>query len=117
MQADRKEKRRPLFGMFDRLAIAAFFGTPAVTRTLASEQGRQEISDLSSPEHGTLKLAVTTAGTLPQILREFRKKRPHIQFHVQMLTTQEMVPSKGVRIGTGDRFIMAQESVHFRGSL
>lgn len=46
---------------------------------------------MSSPEHGTLELAVTTASTLPQILREFRNKRPDIQFHVQMLTTQEMV--------------------------
>ncbi|MEK4978729.1 LysR family transcriptional regulator [Bacillus sp. FSL K6-6540] len=55
------------------------------------EQGKQEISDLSSPEHGTLELAVTTASTLPQILREFRNKRPDIQFHVQMLTMQEMV--------------------------
>lgn len=55
------------------------------------EQGKQELSDLSSPEHGTLELAVTTASTLPNILREFRKKRPYIQFHVQMLTTQEMV--------------------------
>jgi DNA-binding transcriptional LysR family regulator len=55
------------------------------------EQGKQELSDLSSPGRGTLELAVTTASTLPGILREFRKKRPHIQFHVQMLTTQEMV--------------------------
>jgi LysR family transcriptional regulator, transcription activator of glutamate synthase operon len=55
------------------------------------EQGKQEISDITSPEHGTLELAVTTASTLPNILREFRKKRPYIQFHVQMLTTKEMV--------------------------
>ncbi|MGG4444290.1 LysR family transcriptional regulator [Brevibacillus fortis] len=55
------------------------------------EQGKLELSDLSNPEHGTLELAVTTASTLPNILREFRKKRPDIQFHVQMLTTQEMV--------------------------
>ncbi|WP_088835188.1 LysR family transcriptional regulator [Paenibacillus tyrfis] len=55
------------------------------------EQGKQELSDLSSPEHGTIELAVTNASKLPNILREFRKKHPHIQFHVQMLTTQEMV--------------------------
>ncbi|MBW5468119.1 LysR family transcriptional regulator [Brevibacillus formosus] len=55
------------------------------------EQGKLELRDLSNPEHGTLELAVTTASTLPNILREFRKKRPDIQFHVQMLTTQEMV--------------------------
>ncbi|NRD79081.1 LysR family transcriptional regulator [Bacillus sp. BRMEA1] len=55
------------------------------------EQGKQEISDLTSPDHGTIELAVTNASTLPNILREFRKKHPHIQFHVQMLTTQEMI--------------------------
>lgn len=55
------------------------------------EQGKQELSDLSSPEYGTLELAVTAASKLPNILREFRKKRPNVQFHVQMLTTQEMV--------------------------
>jgi len=55
------------------------------------EQGKQEIGDLLSPEHGTIELAVTNASTLPSILREFRKKHPQIHFHVQMLTTQEMV--------------------------
>ncbi|MBM7566283.1 LysR family transcriptional regulator [Paenibacillus sacheonensis] len=55
------------------------------------EQGRLELSDLSSPDHGTLELGVTSASVLPEILREFRKKRPLIQFHVQMLITQEMI--------------------------
>ncbi|MCR8645366.1 LysR family transcriptional regulator [Paenibacillus sp. N1-5-1-14] len=55
------------------------------------EQGKQEMKDLSNLEHSTLELAVTTASTLPNILREFRKKMPNIQYHVQMLTTQEMV--------------------------
>lgn len=55
------------------------------------EQGKQELRDLSSPEHSTLELAVTAASTLPNILRAFRKKQPNIHFHVQMLTTQEMV--------------------------
>lgn len=55
------------------------------------EQGKQEIGDLSGLREGTLKLAVTTASTLPVILREFRKKRPLVQFHVQMLSLQEMV--------------------------
>jgi len=55
------------------------------------EQGKQEIGDLLSPEHGTIELAVTNASTLPNILREFQKKHPHIHFHVQMLSTQEMV--------------------------
>ncbi|WP_068615334.1 LysR family transcriptional regulator [Paenibacillus tuaregi] len=55
------------------------------------EQGRQEIRDLSSQEPSALELAVTTASMLPGILREFRKKMPNIHFHVQMLTTHEMV--------------------------
>ncbi|KKO55406.1 LysR family transcriptional regulator [Paenibacillus sp. DMB20] len=54
------------------------------------EQGKREIDNLSSPEQGTIRLAVTTASTLPGILREFRKNRPHIQFHVQMVTLREM---------------------------
>ncbi|WP_342422627.1 LysR family transcriptional regulator [Paenibacillus sp. FSL E2-0178] len=55
------------------------------------EQGRQELRDLSSLEPDTLELAVTTASTLPNILREFRKKLPAVHFHVQMLSMQEMI--------------------------
>ncbi|NIK71781.1 DNA-binding transcriptional LysR family regulator [Paenibacillus sp. BK720] len=55
------------------------------------EQGKQELNDPSGSEQGTIELAVNTASMLPSILREFRKKKPNIQFHVQMLTTQEMV--------------------------
>ncbi|EFM12180.1 transcriptional regulator, LysR family [Paenibacillus curdlanolyticus YK9] len=55
------------------------------------DQGRQELNDWRDTEPATLELAVTTASTLPAILREFRKQRPDIQFHVQMLSTQEMV--------------------------
>ncbi|WP_336785743.1 LysR family transcriptional regulator [Paenibacillus sp. MMO-177] len=55
------------------------------------DQGKQELNDISSSEQGTIELAVNTASMLPNILREFRKKKPNIQFHVQMLTTQEMV--------------------------
>lgn len=55
------------------------------------DQGKQELNDLSSSEQGTIELAVNTASMLPNILREFRKKKPNIQFHVQMLTTREMV--------------------------
>lgn len=55
------------------------------------EQGKQEIRDLSSLEADTLELAVTTASTLPGILREFRKKLPAVHFHVQMLSMQEMI--------------------------
>ncbi|NQX44276.1 LysR family transcriptional regulator [Paenibacillus tritici] len=55
------------------------------------EQGKQELKDLSSLESGTLELAVTTASTLPGILRAFRLKQPDIHFHVQMLPMQEMI--------------------------
>lgn len=55
------------------------------------EQGRQELRDLSSLESATLELAVTTASTLPGLLREFRKKLPAVLFHVQMLSRKEMV--------------------------
>lgn len=85
----------PLFDRIGRRLRLNEFGSRFLRRAERAlfelEQGKQEISDLSSPEHGTLELAVTTASTLPKILREFRKKRPYIQFHVQMLTTQEMV--------------------------
>ncbi|WP_025681387.1 LysR family transcriptional regulator [Paenibacillus massiliensis] len=85
----------PLFDRIGRKLRLNEFGSRFLLRAERAlfelQQGKQEISDLSSPEHGTLELAVTTASRLPHILREFRKKRPHIQFHVQMLTTQEMV--------------------------
>nr|WP_285858768.1 LysR substrate-binding domain-containing protein [Paenibacillus sp. MER 99-2] len=85
----------PLFDRIGRKLRLNEFGSRFYRRAERAlfelEQGKHEISDLSSPEHDTLELAVTTASTLPQILREFRNKRPDIQFHVQMLTTQEMV--------------------------
>ncbi|PWK15653.1 LysR family transcriptional regulator [Tumebacillus permanentifrigoris] len=85
----------PLFDRIGRKLRLNEFGSRFLRRAERAlfelEQGKQELSDLASPEHGTLELAVTTASTLPNILREFRKKRPYIQFHVQMLTTQEMV--------------------------
>lgn len=85
----------PLFDRIGRKLRLNEFGSRFLRRAERAlfelEQGKQEINDLSSPEHGTLELAVTTASTLPNILREFRKKRPDIQFHVQMLRTQEMV--------------------------
>lgn len=85
----------PLFDRIGRKLRLNEFGSKFLRRAEKAlfelEQGKQELNDLSSPEQGTLELAVTTASTLPNILREFRKKRPNIQFHVQMLTTQEMV--------------------------
>ncbi|QGQ94068.1 LysR family transcriptional regulator [Paenibacillus psychroresistens] len=85
----------PLFDRIGRKLRLNAFGSSFLRRAERAlfelEQGKQELSDLSSPEHGTLKLAMTTASTLPNILREFRKRQPYIQFHVQMLTTQEMI--------------------------
>lgn len=85
----------PLFDRVGRNLRLNEFGSRFLRRAERAlfelEQGKQELSDLSHPEHNTLELAVTTASTLPNILREFRKKRPDIQFHVQMLTTKEMV--------------------------
>jgi len=85
----------PLFDRIGRKLRLNEFGSKFLRRAERAlfelEQGKQEIKDLSSPEYGTLKLAVTTASTLPNILREFRSKRPNIHFHVQMLSTQEMV--------------------------
>ncbi|ANF96995.1 LysR family transcriptional regulator [Paenibacillus bovis] len=57
---------------------------------LELEQGKREIRDLAHRQSITLELAVTTASTLPGILKTFRQQRPDIQFHVQMLALQEM---------------------------
>nr|WP_281069381.1 LysR family transcriptional regulator [Paenibacillus shirakamiensis] len=85
----------PLFDRIGRKLRLNEFGRTFLLRAERAlfelEQGKQELLDLSGTDYGTLELAVTTASTLPPILREFRKRRPHIQFHVQMLTTEEMV--------------------------
>lgn len=85
----------PLFDRIGRKLRLNEYGSRFLHRTERAlfelEQGMQELRDLTSSEQGTLELAVTAASTLPNILREFRKKRPKVQFHVQMLTTQEMV--------------------------
>ncbi|MGN7356683.1 LysR family transcriptional regulator [Paenibacillus sp. SAF-054] len=85
----------PLFDRTGRKLRLNDFGNRFLRRAEKAlfelEQGKQELRDLSSPEQGTLELAVTTASTLPGILREFRKKRPHIHFHVQMRSVEEMV--------------------------
>lgn len=68
----------PLFDRLGRKLRLNEFGRTFLRRTEKAlfelEQGKQEIADLSNPDHGTLQLAVTTASTLPGILREFRKK-------------------------------------------
>ncbi|MBW7475776.1 LysR family transcriptional regulator [Paenibacillus oenotherae] len=84
----------PLFDRTGRKLRLNEFGSRFLLRAERAlfelEQGKQEISDWSSPENGSIKLAVTTASALPNILREFRKKRPNVQFHVQMVNTQTM---------------------------
>ncbi|MBD3919277.1 LysR family transcriptional regulator [Paenibacillus sp. PR3] len=85
----------PLFDRTGRNLRLNELGTRFLRRAeramLELEQGKLEIKDLTSQESRTLALAVTTASTLPPILREFRKQLPDIQFHVQMLATEEMV--------------------------
>lgn len=85
----------PLFDRTGRKLRLNEFGSKFLSRVERAlfelEQGKLELRDLSNLEHGTLELAVTTASTLPNILRAFRKKRPDIQFHVQMLSTKEMI--------------------------
>jgi len=85
----------PLFDRIGRKLRLNEFGSTFLRRAERAlfelEQGKQELKQRSSPGHGTLELAVTTASTLPNILQEFRKRRPTIQFHVQMLATEEMV--------------------------
>lgn len=85
----------PLFDRTGRKLRLNQFGSRFLQRAERAlfelEQGKQEMKDLSGLEPGMLKLAVTTASTLPAILREFRKRMPEIQFHVQMLNMEEMV--------------------------
>lgn len=84
----------PLFDRLGRKLRLNEFGRTFFRRTEKAlfelEQGKQEIADLSNPDHGKLQLAVTTASTLPGILREFRKNKPNVQFHVQMVTLEDM---------------------------
>ncbi|MEW4371970.1 LysR family transcriptional regulator [Paenibacillus kandeliae] len=54
------------------------------------EQGRQQLLDMRHPEQSSIRLAVTNASTLPQILQTFRDQYPQIPFHVQMCATGEM---------------------------
>lgn len=83
-----------LFDRIGRKLRLNDFGRTFLQRTEKAlfelEQGKREIADLSNPDQGTLQLAVTTASTLPGILREFRKNKPDIQFHVQMVSLENM---------------------------
>ncbi|CAM4503654.1 LysR family transcriptional regulator [Paenibacillus xylanexedens] len=84
----------PLFDRIGRKLRLNDFGRTFLQRSEKAlfelEQGKREIADLSNPDQGTLQLAVTTASTLPGILREFRKNKPDIQFHVQMVSLENM---------------------------
>ncbi|WP_281883391.1 LysR family transcriptional regulator [Paenibacillus sp. YYML68] len=84
----------PLFDRTGKKLRLNAFGSQFLQRAERAlfelEQGRQELRDMASPEYGTIELAVTTASTLPNILRAFRDKRPHVQFHVQMVHTERM---------------------------
>ncbi|WP_339261425.1 LysR family transcriptional regulator [Paenibacillus sp. FSL R5-0713] len=84
----------PLFDRIGRKLRLNDFGRTFLQRTEKAlfelEQGKREIADLSNKDQGILQLAVTTASTLPGILREFRKNQPDIQFHVQMVSLENM---------------------------
>lgn len=84
----------PLFDRIGRKLRLNDFGRTFLRRTEKAlfelEQGKREIADLSNKDQGILQLAVTTASTLPGILREFRKNQPDIQFHVQMVSLENM---------------------------
>ncbi|MUT68123.1 LysR family transcriptional regulator [Paenibacillus sp. NEAU-GSW1] len=84
----------PLFDRSGRNLRLNGFGSRFLRRAEKAlfelEQGKQEIKDLASMENRTLELAVTTASTLPGILRAFQQAMPNVQYHVQMLTTIEM---------------------------
>lgn len=85
----------PLFDRSGRALRLSKFGRTFLNRVdkalFELEQGRQEINDLSSSESGSVELAVNTASTLTPILQNFRAKRPHVRFHVQVLKAEEMV--------------------------
>ncbi|QQE77115.1 LysR family transcriptional regulator [Alicyclobacillus sp. SO9] len=84
----------PLFDRRGRSLRLNTFGRTFLMRVNKAlfelEQGRQEICDLSSPDRGSVELAVNTAGTLPAILKKFRGTQPFVHFHVQMLKVEEM---------------------------
>lgn len=54
------------------------------------EQGQQQLLDMSKSRQQSIRLAVTNASTLPQILHTFRERYPHTPLHVQMCATEEM---------------------------
>jgi LysR family transcriptional activator of glutamate synthase operon len=84
----------PLFDRTGRKLRLNEFGRSFLQRVERAlfelEEGKREITDLTSAEYGTIKLAVNTANMLPHILRQFREIRPNVQFHVQQLDTHEM---------------------------
>ncbi|MFD2329540.1 LysR family transcriptional regulator [Cohnella sp. GCM10020058] len=85
----------PLFDRTGRQLRLNAFGSRFLRRAERAlfelEQGKQELSDLTDQKESTLKLAMTTASTLPGILKAFRKRRPSVHFHAQMANLTEMI--------------------------
>jgi DNA-binding transcriptional LysR family regulator len=54
------------------------------------EEARCKLSDLSNTKEGTVSLAVNTSIFMPDLLRNFSKEYPHIQFR-QILSTTEHI--------------------------
>lgn len=85
----------PLFDRTGRQLKLNAFGSRFLLRAERAlfelEQGKQELGELSDRMEGTLKLAMTTASTLPGVLKAFREKRPSVHFHAQMANLTEMI--------------------------
>jgi len=84
----------PLFDRVGRSVRLNDFGRAFLQRVDKAlwelEQGRQAVADMVGAEYGTVSLGVNTAHMLPDVLREFRRQRPHAQFHVEQLPTDAM---------------------------
>lgn len=81
----------PLFDRVGRTLRLNDFGRAFLQRVdkalFELEQGRRTVADLAGAEYGAVSLGVNTAHMLPDVLREFRRHHPHVQFHVQQLPT------------------------------
>ena len=84
----------PLFDRIGRTVRLNDFGRILLQRVdkalFELEQGKRAVADLAGADYGTVSLGVNTANMLPDILHAFRRQRPHVQFHVQQLSTDAM---------------------------
>lgn len=92
----------PLFDRRGRRVVLNQFGQAflvRVERVFAElDEGRREIADMAGVDHGTVAVASTTLRTLPDLLRAFRARHPHVNFRLSQASTAEM----GARLAGGD---------------